>query len=189
MTAYSAMILNGSRESDEQIERQSGGWRRGLELSLGAREIECAEGLMDEHGPTGRPDKPWDRNASTVRAELIATLSAAHAIGRSAPIELRTAFAKTKQRSIPDVKGNSSRVFVDLEFLDAPTLRGRESELQSIGNEGDRSLPCLDRRYAGDRMAGCRREVLSQRTVVEWRHGFSVPDRRDRQTERASACI
>ena len=49
--------------------------------------------------PASRSARGWD--AAAVRAQLVAALTAAHAIGRSPPIELGTAFAEAEQRARP----------------------------------------------------------------------------------------
>src|SRR6185369_1076080 len=82
----------------ENIEGQRGFRVGRQELALGSSEIKCAEGVINEHGPSGCPNDPRNWYSAPVGSELVATLTGNHGIGRTATIELRPAFPEAQKR-------------------------------------------------------------------------------------------
>src|SRR5712692_1969704 len=87
-----------ARSHEKNIERQSAFWTCRQEFALLSGKIKRTKWLMDEHGPAGSADEPWNRNASAMCRELVTALSTAHAIRRAAAVELRPAFSEAEQR-------------------------------------------------------------------------------------------
>src|ERR1019366_8620271 len=103
-----------ARADDEEVEQDGGSRRqRRQELAIGSREVERAERLMDEESPAVRADDPRHRHAAAMRAELIAALTTAHAVGRSAAIELRSTLAEAEQRTVAEGKAKRAAGGVD----------------------------------------------------------------------------
>src|SRR5262249_28465934 len=83
------------------------------ELAFASSKVEGTERLMNEYRPAIRADQPLDRNTSTMRAQLIAALSAAHRVDGAFAIELWSAFTETEQRTFGQKKRQTLRSVVE----------------------------------------------------------------------------
>src|SRR5262249_8040547 len=127
------------RGDEEHVERERLLGRRWSEFALGPGEIERAIGIVDEHGPAARADQPRDRHFPAERAQLVAALSAAHAVDVAAAIEARTAFAEPEDRGAAGLKRKTARGWIDLQHLYA-----WNRERERLGRELDRNAARLD---------------------------------------------
>ena len=66
-----------------------------------------------------RANHPLNRHAPAVRAQLVAALAAAHAIGRSASIELRAAFAQAEQRRVGELEAHGTGLAIDRSAVES----------------------------------------------------------------------
>src|SRR5882672_10237584 len=126
--------------------------------------------MMDEHRPAGGPDEPRNGHAPAVRAKLEAALSAAHAIGASATVELRTARAETEQRRVSEREGYGAGLLVDAELLDRLSVLGFHSDGERIRRELDGQLAAADAFGARERAhaGGGRSPVVFHQRAVGW---------------------
>ena len=115
------------RSDDEDIEREGIGGRR-REDTGGSCEIECAEWLMHVHRGAGRADEPLNRHTTAMRLQPIAALSAAHVVGRAAPIELRSAFAEAEHGRVAKLEAEHTVRGVDLDRLELHGLGRRAGD-------------------------------------------------------------
>src|SRR5262245_2374790 len=81
----------------KNVERQS--VPGGLKLTFGPGQIKRAQWAMDKHCPAIGANQPLDWDATSVRRQLVSSLTAAVGEGLPFSIELRTAFAETEQWS------------------------------------------------------------------------------------------
>src|SRR5206468_12885561 len=103
-------------------------------------EIERAERVMHEHRPAARADQPRHRHAAAVRPQLIAALTAAHAVGGSAPIELWSPFAEPEERTIAEQERHRSRLRIDAELLHAAAIFVGDPNRQWIDGHMNRQI-------------------------------------------------
>ena len=148
MRAYSriddARIL---RDDDKEID---GKRSRGRQRAFGARQIERAERLVDEETPSGGADQPLHGHPAAMRAEAVTTLSVAHRVNRSAPIELLPAFTEAEERRLADEKLEHASVG-DRQLLHQPSARVRDADPERRIGHRDRQIAGAHRRADGDR--------------------------------------
>ena len=140
MRAYSRMITCGSRDAVTKTSSGSAG-RGGRELPVRAGEVERAQRLMDEHPPAVGAHEPLDRHAAAMRAELIAALAVAHAVGLTLAIELRPALAEAEERTLRQQERHVRRLRVERQPLDGPAGRRLDVERGRLRREAHGQVP------------------------------------------------
>ena len=102
---------------------------------------------MNEQSPPLSAHQPLDRHATTVRAELVATLAVPHRVHGASTIELRAAFAESEQRGVTDRELEPAGLGYGEALNDCArpiTDRDRERAV----SHGERQIACSNRRGA-----------------------------------------
>ncbi len=105
----------------------------GNKFALRPAEVECPEGLMDEHRPTLGSDQPGNGHSSAMGVQAIAALPADHAIGGTSAVELRSALTQPEQRRSPGRERNAAGFGIDRELLNFSPRAVHDSEAERIG--------------------------------------------------------
>src|SRR5262249_18828047 len=137
--------------------------------AFGAGEIERAERLMNEHGPSAGADDERDGHAPAEGAQLISALAAAVVESLAAAIELGAALAESEDGRGAGVEGDERGFAVDGDLLHGFAGGILDGERKRVGSDVDGDAAGLYglRAKGGAQLGdGSAPGGLNQRTII-----------------------
>src|SRR5262245_36009108 len=92
---------------------------------------------MEIHRPSFGADHPGNRDAAAIRTELVTALPAAHSIDGAAPVELRTALAKSQQGTRAGAERKDASSLIEPKFLNGCAFSGSNRKRKRFGSDAN----------------------------------------------------